>query len=94
MAELLALKKHIFNYHDTREAYIQYRKSGYSKDFFEKHREQITLHKAAKKAFDECELQKLPTSNFESFCGSGKLKKWQMYIHLHCLPVFIGERNT
>ena len=36
MAELLALKKHIFNYHDTREIYIQYRKSGYSKVFFEK----------------------------------------------------------
>ena len=30
MAELFALKKHIFNYHDTREIYIQYRKSGYS----------------------------------------------------------------
>ena len=62
MAELLALKKHIFNYHDTREIYIQYRKSDYSKAFFEKHREQITLHKAAKKAFDESGLEKLPTT--------------------------------
>ena len=62
IAELLALKKHIFNYHDTREIYIQYRKSGYSKAFFEKHREQITLHKAAKKAFDESGLEKLPTT--------------------------------
>ena len=43
MAELLALKKHIFNYHDTREIYIQYRKSGYSKAFFEKHRESRLL---------------------------------------------------
>lgn len=31
-------------------------------EFFEKHREQIVLHKDAKKAFDECELQKLPTT--------------------------------
>lgn len=62
MAELLALKKHIFNYHDTREIYIQYRKSGYSKAFFEKHREQIALHKAAKNAFDESGLEKLPTT--------------------------------
>ena len=61
MAELLALKKHIFNYHDTREVYIQYRKSGYSKEFFEKYREQITLHKVTKKAFDECGLKKLLT---------------------------------
>ena len=37
-----------------------YRKSGYSKKFLEAHREEITLHKAAKAAFDEARLQKLP----------------------------------
>ena len=37
-----------------------YRKSGYSKAFLEAHREEITLHKAAKAAFDEAGLQKLP----------------------------------
>lgn len=86
MAELLALKKHIFNYHDTREIYIQYRKSGYSKDFFEKHREQITLHKAAKKAFDECGLQKLPTTkelNKEYYELMNEKK--QMYSQYHNL---------
>ena len=36
-----------------------YRKSGYSKKFLEAHREEITLHKAAKAAFDEAGLQKL-----------------------------------
>lgn len=61
MAELLALKKHIFNYSDTREIYIQYRKSGYTKNFYEAHREQITLHKAAKQAFNESGLKKTPT---------------------------------
>ena len=37
-----------------------YRKSGYSKKLLEAHREEITLHKAAKAAFDEAGLQKLP----------------------------------
>ena len=37
-----------------------YRKSGYSQKFLEAHREEITLHKAAKAAFDEAGLQKLP----------------------------------
>ena len=37
-----------------------YRKAGYSKAFLEAHREEIALHKAAKAAFDEAGLQKLP----------------------------------
>ena len=36
-----------------------YRKVGYSKAFLEAHREEITLCKAAKAAFDEAGLQKL-----------------------------------
>lgn len=86
MAELLALKKHIFNYHDTREIYIQYRKSGYSRAFFEKHREQITLHKAAKNAFDESGLEKLPTTkelNKEYYELMNEKK--QMYSQYHNL---------
>ena len=39
---------------------LYYRKAGYSKAFLEAHREEITLHKAAKAAFDEAGLQKLP----------------------------------
>ena len=37
-----------------------YRKAGYSKAFLEAHREEIALRKAAKAAFDEAGLQKLP----------------------------------
>ena len=37
-----------------------YRKSGYSKKFLEAHREEIALHKAAKAAFDEAGMKKLP----------------------------------
>lgn len=61
IAEMLALKKQIFNYADTIEIYIQYRKCGYSKKFFEQNRQAITLHKAAKQAFNEYGLEKIPT---------------------------------
>ena len=48
MAANKVIKTHIINYAKTRETYIAYRKSGYSKKFFEAHRDEITLHKAAK----------------------------------------------
>lgn len=60
LAEIAVLKAHIINYAKTREVYVAYRKAGYSKAFLEAHREEITLHKAAKAAFDEAGLQKLP----------------------------------
>lgn len=59
LGEIAVLKTHIFNYSKTREVYEKYRKSGYSKKFFEEHREEITIHKAAKKAFSEVQ-GKLP----------------------------------
>ena len=55
MSEITELKKHIINYSKTREVYAAYRKSGYSKKYFEEHREELTLHKAAKKAFSKIE---------------------------------------
>lgn len=60
MAEISELKKHIFNYSKTRDVYVAYQKSGYSKKFFEAHREELTLHKAAKDAFKKID-GKLPT---------------------------------
>ena len=60
LTEIAVLKTHIINYAKTREVYAAYRKAGYSKAFLEAHREGITLHKAAKAAFDEAGLQKLP----------------------------------
>jgi len=59
--QLQALLEHMDNYHATRQIYVEYRNAGYSKKFFEEHRQEITLHKAAKKAFDELNLTKLPT---------------------------------
>ena len=60
LTEIAVLKTHIINYAKTRPVYDAYRRSGYSKKFLEAHREEITLHKAAKAAFDEAGLQKLP----------------------------------
>ena len=60
MAEIAVLRTHIVNYARTRPVYDAYRKAGYSKRFLEAHREEITLHKAAKAAFDESNLRTLP----------------------------------
>ena len=60
LTEIAVQKTHIINYAKTRPVYDAYRKSGYSKKFLDAHREEITLHKAAKAAFDEAGLQKLP----------------------------------
>lgn len=61
LAEIQVLRTHIDNYSHTRDVYVEYRKSGYSKKFFEEHREEIQLHKAAKDAFNHLGVKKLPT---------------------------------
>lgn len=60
LAEIAILRKHIVNYAKTRETYVAYRKAGYSRKFYETHREELTLHKAAKEAFDQLEIKKIP----------------------------------
>ena len=60
MAANKVIKTHIINYAKTRETYIAYRKSGYSKKFYEAHRDEITLHKAAKEAFAKLLDGKIP----------------------------------
>ena len=61
MVEIAVLKTHIINYAKTREVYAGYRKAGYSKKYLAEHEADILLHKAAKNAFDELGLKKLPT---------------------------------
>ena len=60
MAENKIIKTSIINYSKTRDTYIAYRKSGYSKKFYEAHRDEITLHKAAKEAFSKFPKSKIP----------------------------------
>ena len=61
IAEVNVLKTQIVNYSKTRDVYVAYRKSGYSKRFLEEHEDDIIVHRAAKKAFDELGVKKLPT---------------------------------
>ena len=60
MAEIAVLRTHIVNYAKTRETYVAYRKAGYSKKFRQEHEEEILLHQAAKNAFDDMGVKKLP----------------------------------
>lgn len=53
--EIAALKKHIINYSKTKDVFAEYRKSGYSKKFYEEHRETLILYKVAKDAFNQIE---------------------------------------
>ena len=61
LSEIAVLKKHIINYSKTKDVYVAYRQSGYSKKFYSEHEADIIIHKAAKKAFDELNLKKLPS---------------------------------
>ena len=54
------LKKQIINYSKTRDVYVEYRKAGYSKSFFNEHKEEIQMHKAAKEAFEQLGVSKIP----------------------------------
>ena len=60
MAEIKALRQHIFNYSKSQDVFAQYKASGYSKEFFEAHRDVLLLRSAAKEAFKKVD-GKLPT---------------------------------
>lgn len=61
ISEISELRTQIINYAKTREIFAAYKNSGYSKAFLAAHESEILLHKAAKKAFDEMNLTRLPT---------------------------------
>ena len=61
LSEITTLRTHIIQYIKTRDVYVDYRKNGYSQKYFAANEADILLHKAAKKAFDEMGLKKLPT---------------------------------
>ena len=61
MAEIAVLRTHIVNYAKTRDTYVAYRKAGYSRKFRQEQEEEILLHQAAKDAFNELNVKKLPT---------------------------------
>lgn len=61
LAEVNVLKNHIINYAKTKDVYVAYRKSGYSKKYLDEYESDIVIHRSAKNAFDELGVKKLPT---------------------------------
>jgi hypothetical protein len=60
LSEIAELKTAIRNHSKTKNVYAEYRKAGYSKKYFEKHREDILIHKSAKETFNRMQLKKFP----------------------------------
>ena len=61
MREIKELKTHIINYGETRNTYAAYRKATRPSEFYEQHHADIEMHLAAKRAFDELGVKKLPS---------------------------------
>jgi len=61
MSEISELQKQIGTYGKTREVFAKYKATGWDSDFYEQHRADITLHRAAKKHFDDQKIKKLPS---------------------------------
>lgn len=107
LAEIVVLKTHIINYSKTRDVYVAYRKSEYSKRFFEEHREEISLHKAAKEAFGKLEgkIPKMKDLNLEfaevltkkkeaySEYRKAKAEMKELVKAKHNIDLFIGEEQ-
>lgn len=61
MDEISELKSHIINYAQTIDVYKEYRKSGYSKKFYQEHEAEIIKNKAARERFKAFNGKKIPT---------------------------------
>lgn len=61
LKEISNLQGHIADYAKTKEVFLQYRNTGYSKQFYAQHEKEIEIHRQAKRAFNELSLKKIPT---------------------------------
>jgi hypothetical protein len=52
LKETSELKSKIIDYSKTKDIYQQYKQTGYSRQFFAEHKEEIMTHKAAKDSFN------------------------------------------
>lgn len=57
LQEIAVLKTHIINFAKSKDVFAQYKASGYSRDFYEAHRDILTLRRAASNAFREYEAR-------------------------------------
>ena len=63
LKEIKELQKYIGQYGKTHDVFKKYTASGWDSDFYEIHRADIILHRAAKKYFDGLGLKKFPKMN-------------------------------
>ena len=54
LAEIKVMMTHLQNYNKAKNVFAEYRASGYSRKYYEAHRDVLALRQAAKQAFDEC----------------------------------------
>lgn len=95
LAEIAVLRTHIRNYSKTRDVYSDYRQAGYSAKYRAEHEADILLHKAAKKAFDELGVKKLPTvKSLNSEYAELLAEKKAAYIDYHSVRDEIKELLT
>jgi hypothetical protein len=95
MAEIANLRKHIVNYSKTREIYVEYRKSGYNKKFYEEHTAEILLHQVAKKAFDSLSGRKIPImKELQKDYGNCLAKKTVIKSEYNCVKAEMREILT
>ena len=84
MAEITELQKQIGTYGKTREIYAKYKASGWNPEFYEEHRAEITLHRAAKNHFDKLKIKKLPTiASLKQEYAALAADKKKLYIGYH-----------
>ena len=84
IVEADTLRTHVINYHQTRELFQKYKESRYSPKFYEKHENDIVLHRAAKEHFNELELKRLlsPTQLKHQFYDLSSQKR-ELYSKLN-----------
>ena len=53
MAEIIEMQNHIINYSKTKDVFLAYKESGYSKKYYEEYAGDILIHRSAKNAFND-----------------------------------------
>ena len=94
-ADLSAMRTQILHYIKTRDKYVAYRKAGYSKRFLAAHEGEITLHRAAKKFFDDQGLTELPTiKQIQAEYAALQAEKKAIYPDFHQARIQMRELLT
>ena len=59
MAEIIEMQNHIINYSKTKDVFLAYKESGYSKKYYEEYAGDILIHRSAKNAFNDLRGRKI-----------------------------------